>query len=107
MYIFLLLLIPYLFLCRVTGWCTAIVLPSCLNLMVYAWHQNAKHNLNLLSFAMMVEENREKVPEKSISIMYFTNNYIKLFYPYNANNKYSNFHSKISQIVTKMDFLYV
>ena len=45
--------------------------------------------------------------EDQISIMHFTNNYIKLSYPYNANNKHSDFQMKISQIVTKMNFLYV
>jgi hypothetical protein len=39
--------------------------------------------------------------------MYANNSNIKLFYAYNANYKLFRFWGKISQIVTKMDFLYV
>jgi hypothetical protein len=42
-----------------------------------------------------------------ISVMYANSRYNKLIYAYNANFQFFNFRIKISQIVTKMDFLYV
>jgi hypothetical protein len=53
---------------------------------------------------MLGEENREKVPEKSISIIHHINNYIKLLYAYFANFKYSKKRAKNHSIVGKVNF---
>ena len=85
MLILILLLILYLFHCSSPDYSTAIVLTSCVNPGAYAWHQTAMPMQTCILSPKMRKENREKVPEKSIFIMHFINNHIKLLYVYFAN----------------------
>jgi hypothetical protein len=70
--------------------------------------ERQRRNRDILYIMAFYEPKKEEITGQNLkAVIYFINNNIKLFYLYFTINKCAKKKRKISQIVSKMDYLYV